>query len=143
MDELIKLHNAINQLINNWDSLIDKFIRDFEPYFIDIVQDQLSKGKGGNGGNLDTYASNEYARFKKSIGSISSPIADLKLTGDFYEGMTMDDNLEIFSTDWKDELLHRQFGDDITEVSTDNMNKLIKDQILPEFEAFIKKQLGL
>ena len=143
MDELIKLQKNLDNLLRNWDRLIKQFILDFEPDFIDLVQDQLRKGKGGDGGNLDSYISTEYARFKRAIGSISSPIADLRLTGSFYEGMIMNNDFVIFSTDSKDRMLHQMYGDDITEVSTPNLNKLIKDQILPEFEDFIKRKLGI
>ena len=143
MDELIKLHNNINNFVNNWDSLIHEFIMSFEPDFIDMVQDQLSKGQGGDGNNLESYSSDVYAKFKQSIGSLSSPIADLKLTGDFYEGMIMNDDFVIFSTDSKDKMLHQMFGDDITEVQDKNMAKFIKEQMLPEFEDFIKKHLGI
>lgn len=143
MDELIRLHKALTNLIQNWDSLIKQFILDFEPLFVDTVTDQLSKGKGGDGNNLESYASDEYAKFKKSIGSISSPIADLNLSGDFYSGMTMNDSFEIFSTDWKDSVLHQMFGEDITEISEANLSNIIKEQILPEFEAFIKTKLGI
>jgi len=143
MDELIRIHKALTNLLQNWDSLIKKFLLDFEPDFIDIVQEQLSKGKGGDGNNLDVYASDEYTEFKKGIGSISAPIADLKLSGDFYEGMVMNDDFTILSTDWKNDLLHQMFGDDITEVSDKNLARIIEEQILPEFEDFIKKQLGI
>lgn len=143
MDELIKLHNALTNLISNWDSLIDKFLLEFEPYFIDIVNEQLDKGKDGDGLNLEPLYSPFYSSFKKSIGSLSAPVPDLKVTGEWREGMTMNKDFEIFSTDFKDSSLRIRYGDNITEVQTENMNKLIKDQILPEFEAFIKIKLGL
>ena len=68
MDQLIKIHRNLSLLLNNWDANIKRFILDFEPLFVDTVQSQLSKGKGGDGGNLDPYASDEYAKFKKMYG---------------------------------------------------------------------------
>lgn len=143
MDELIRIQKAIQLLLNNWDSLVHKFILSNEPLFVDTVHSQLEKGEAGDGSKLDTYSTPDYSRFKKAIGSMSSPIADLKLTGDFYGGMIMNNNLEIFSTDWKNNLLKQMWGDDIMEVQDNNLDKIITEQILPDFEHYIRKQIGL
>lgn len=141
MDELQALYNKIDFLIKNWNTLVNKFILEFEPQFIDIVHSQLRSGKDGDGNSLDTYVDPEYTKFKKAIGSSSAPIADLFVTGDFYQGMKMDESFDIFSTDYKNDSLHRKYGEAITEVQEGNMNALIQQQILPEFIEFILSKI--
>lgn len=141
MDEIIKLHKRLTALLSKWDRFVDDFILDNEALFIDTVHDQLRHGKGGDGGRLDSYSTDEYSKFKKAIGSISSPIADLYVSGDFYEGMSMDNAFKINSSDWKNDVLKQMWGDDIMEVSDSNLNILIKEELLPNFIAKIEHEL--
>jgi len=143
MDELIKLSDNINHITTNWDNMVNEFILINEPLFIDTVHEQLTQGKGGDGSTLYAYQSPEYAEYKKAIGSISSPIADLKVTGDFYEGMKMKSDFSIASSDWKNDALVKKYGADIMEISDESMEKLIKSQLLPNFLAYISNLMGL
>jgi hypothetical protein len=141
MKELKQLAANIKYLNDNWNVIIDNFIRSFEPDFVDIVQSQLIKGEDGNAQKLDEYRSQTNATFKKSIGSVSSPYADLKLEGDFYDGMFMNKFYEIRSRDWKEAKLVDKYGDAILDPSENNLTEFLNNQMIPEFYALIDKLL--
>ena len=138
MKDLIQLGNNIKYLNDNYSRIIDVFIKSFEPDFIDIVQDQLRRGYDGDGDRLAEYRSNSYAKFKKALGSISSPIADLYAEGDFYDGMTMK-GFDIISTDSKSAALQNKYGTAILDPDESTLDKFMIDQMIPEFEALIEK----
>lgn len=86
---------------------------------------QLSEGKLSTGQNISpNYESDDYAKFKKSIGSKSSPIPDLILTGAFTEGINVDiqGNRILFdSSDEKTNHLESKYSFDIFGVTDKNL----------------------
>lgn len=141
MDQLKQFSNNISQLNNNWASVIDEFFNKFESDFIDMIQDQLLHGEDGAGNKLQEYASGIYSSYKKTIGSISSPVADLKVTGDFYDGMYLNKFNEIDSTDWKTSKLIEKYGDSILDPQEDRLNNFVNEQIIPELMDFLETKL--
>ena len=65
-------------------TVLDEVLKRFTPELLDLNTSQLEEGKASDNTNVGTYVDSEYAKFKKLIGSKSSPIVDLKVTGDFY-----------------------------------------------------------
>ncbi len=84
---------------------------------LDLNIAQLDEGKDSLGNLLMEYASEEYAQFKKALGS-KAPfgIPDLKLEGDFREGFVLiieGNEFRIDSTDEKAGELAFKYGQDI------------------------------
>lgn len=59
----------------------------FEAELIDKNIEQLSKGEQSTGDKTTPYASEDYKKYKKNIGSKSGDYADYILEGDFTEGI--------------------------------------------------------
>lgn len=88
----------------------------------DINRDQLTKGVLSSGDRTEEYASLSYINDKVSIGSISVPNMDFKLTGSFHEGINV--NKEGFnSTDSKADYLIANWGEDILGIAPSNEQK--------------------
>ena len=84
---------------------------------LDLNIAQLDAGQDALGNLLMEYASEEYAQFKKALGS-KAPfgIPDLKLEGDFREGFVLlveGNEFRIDSTDEKAFDLSNKYGQDI------------------------------
>lgn len=109
--------------------------------FADLITGQLEQGIKGDGENLKTYASAEYAAFKRSIGSKSSPVTDLKLTGAYHRSIMLEaskDKAAIVSTDNKDEELSLKYGDEIKQLTPES-KKEGRQQIKPDMQIRINK----
>lgn len=88
----------------------------------------LEKGFLSTGERTPTYENPDYAKYKKAIGSKSSPFIDLKLTGDFHAGFYVKEKsgkIEFGSTDEKESDLQRQYGKDIFGVNTEDFESQI------------------
>jgi len=100
----------------------------------DLNVTNMEQGLMSNGKNISPeYQSSEYAEYKSSIGSISSPTPDLKLTGDFHEGVfakISGENIEFGSTDEKESDLQRQYTDDIFGVQEDQLEEVIDETLV-------------
>jgi len=109
--------------------------------FEDLVTGQLSEGKDGDGDDLLQYQSDEYAAFKKSIGSKSSPVADLKLTGAYHRSIMLETtkkSASIVSRDEKDAELTFKYGDAIKQLDEES-KKEGRLQIKPDIQEQINK----
>jgi hypothetical protein len=118
--------------------LVVSALSNYEAEIIDLNTSQLEQGKLSTGKDTEEYLSDNYAKFKKSIGSISSPKADLKLTGDFYDGFNIDFKsyqLIFESTDSKAPKLERQYSIDIYGLTDKNKAEALeyaKDDVINE-----------
>ena len=134
----IQLHTNLKKVINNFDKIVDTVIHEYEAELIDLNTGQLEKGIAPDGIEIEPpYAFDEYARFKKSIGS-KAPlgIPDLKLTGDFYsrfETKITPNYIEISSGDSKAPELENKYGEDqiygLTESNKKEFVQLIKEPL--------------
>lgn len=119
-------------------SLIVKAASNHLDELADLNVDQMTKGVMSNGKSIaPEYQSAEYAEYKSSIGSISSPTPDLKLSGDFHEGVfakISGNELEFGSTDDKESDLQRQYTDDIFGVTDENLTETIDDTLIEEID---------
>lgn len=81
----------------------------------DLNVSNLEQGELANGKRTDKYASTVYSTYKRAIGSKSTPYMDLKLEGDFTEGINVkvSSKIEFGSTDEKAEMLQQRYSKDI------------------------------
>lgn len=113
-----------------WEILLEEVVEVVDTEIIDLNTSQLEVGRDSLGEMLDTYASSNYAIYKKSIGS-QAPlgIPNLKLEGDFYRGFICNaerGDIVITSRDSKTGKLKEKYGDDIF-----GIEKGLKDILLP------------
>lgn len=138
------LSKRIGSVIRNFEKLIDRAVLDNEEEILDLNTAQLSVGKDSLDMFLDEYASEEYAEFKKAMGS-EAPlgIPDLKFEGDFYRGFTLevqDDFYIIYSTDEKNDKLVFKYGTSIFGL-TEKSIILNKPNLLESFLKELKNEL--
>lgn len=102
----------------------------------------LEKGFMSTGEKMVQYENADYARYKKAIGSKSSPYTDLKLTGDFHEGFYVKEKsgkIEFGSTDEKESKLQRQYGKDIFGVNTPDFESQIDSDVVNIIDKTLMK----
>ena len=115
--------------------LFAQCVEENKEYIADLNTLQLAVGKDSNDKSLYPYASDDYAKYKKAIGS-EAPLGtpNLKLTGDFWEGFEAkadkDANVFITSTDSKTGKLKQMYDDDIFGL-TDKSKADLKTVLLP------------
>lgn len=136
-----KLKSLPNELVTFFEKVIERNFAELE----DINTDQLIKGKNAEGSNLARYKSASYARFKKSIGSKSSPIADLKVTGDFHRALkikkTGKGEFEFYNTDEKAPLLLQKYPN-VLGLSDKSKEEFTQDQLIDEMREMILQHLS-
>lgn len=114
----------IEDVIQSLPSIISQAIARHDDEFIDLNTSQLEEGKLSTGQNISpNYVSNEYAQFKKAIGSKSSPVPDLKVEGNFYKNFYLKmsgKNIAIGSDDEKAAKLTREYTDNIYGIAPKN-----------------------
>lgn len=80
-EHLIK---TLEQLPKLMPRMFDAIIKDNIEELEDLNAEQLELGEDAKMDSLAKYRNPDYARMKKAIGSLSSPVADLKLTGEYH-----------------------------------------------------------
>lgn len=100
----------------------------------DLNVEQMEQGLLSTGGNISpNYETEAYSQYKKSIGSKSSPTPDLKLTGDFHDGVfskVSGDNIIFGSTDEKSSKLQLHYTKDIFGVTTGGLIETIDSDVV-------------
>lgn len=132
-----RLLNNVKQLQKDIPGIVVETMMEFKEEIIDLNTSQLEKGKLSTGENISPdYKLSEYARFKKSRGSIAPlGVPDLKLEGDFYEGFNIDKvsgGILIDSDDSKASKLEDKYSSNIYGL-TDQNKEEVKEMILPTF----------
>lgn len=131
--------NAITNLIN----VLQELPKQLPKFFVDVVNEhkdevedinaeQLSLGKDAKGDDLRTYRSPSYARFKKSRGSKSSPVADLKLTGKYHRAITVKQtgrDFQVTNTDSKFQELNKKYPDHLG-INDDGKTEMADDFLI-------------
>lgn len=98
----------------------------------DLNRDNLSKGMLSSGEQTMEYASIGYTNYKASLGSVSVPNMDFKLTGSFHAGIDAKVGNEIAfnSSDSKTSNLLSRFGNDLLGVTTENLIETTDSEIV-------------
>lgn len=142
--------------IKKLDRFIDKIksipIEDFigdslseeNEYVVGLIGEQHEEGIDGTGGEIrPKYTTERYARFKRSIGSTTSPTPDLKVTGEFrrkIKGRVRKDRMDIFGESKKTPFLKKRYGNPILDHTQENIGN-IGTRILPTLQKDTKKYL--
>jgi hypothetical protein len=130
--------------IDVWEILSHVIEKHFD-ILIQIVQDQLSEGQKETGAMPD-YKSDVYAHLKERYVPTYKvyPTTDLRVTGEFYQGIKCQLNLmgiTIESMDSKAKGLEKKYGSGIYVPNDFNLKKFI-DQIVDEFREDLLKALS-
>jgi hypothetical protein len=98
----------------------------------DLNRANLSKGKLSSGDDTMEYKTIAYTNKKASMGSISVPKMDFKLTGDFHKGISVEVGNEIVfnGADGKTSMLLNMYGDDLLGVQTDDLVRTTDSDIV-------------
>ena len=125
---------------SNLEDVFRRTVLENQEEILDLNTAQLEKGIDSFGRFLEEYASEDYAQFKKSIGS-QAPlgIPNLFLEGDFYAGFILryDGQAFIFtSTDEKKDELVTKYGSDLFGLTLESQTEITPDLILTFIRIF-------
>ena len=126
------------------EGLIVKALFPLEAEMIDLNTGQLSEGLYSTGKKMEFYESDEYAKFKKSIGSKVSPVRDQKVSGDFYEGWTVEfkSNFVLFdSSDSKTSTIVKRDGIDVFGLTNKSVSELVELGLSDNFQDLFLNEL--
>jgi hypothetical protein len=129
----------------DFEKLIDTAVFDNEAELVDALTAQLQTGRDQMGDRIGEYKSNDYAEMKFNMNpKAGMGFVDLKYTGDFYSGMFLEKiekDFQIRSSDSKAEDLADRYGEWIYGLQTDNLNKVIREDILPVLQDSVRKEM--
>jgi hypothetical protein len=108
--------------------LFDEALEKVFPNIIQLIQEQLSEGETALG-SMPDYKSDVYANFKEKYVATYKiyPTTDLRVTGNLYEGIFVQNGLlsiEISSRDPKSAKLEKKYGQRIYVLNEKSMDKL-------------------
>lgn len=109
------------------DSIVQKALKPLAKDIAEENRDQLRIGMKSDGSFLPNYSSVSITKFGKKPGKIK-----LRDTGDFYEGIKPDfakTGFTLDSTDWKNEKLKADYGDEILGLSDYGLKEISRDAI--------------
>lgn len=139
------LKKAIDTIVSDLQRVADAAIDESLIDMADKNREQLSKGLNSEGVIFSYYASDAYARFKKSIGGIAPlGVTDLKLTGDFHSGILAEkqgDNILFDSRDSKAGMLTDKYGDSIFGLTDKNKADITDNYIFPIITDWLQSQI--
>lgn len=139
------LKNTVDTIVGDLKKVAIEAIDDTLPDIADKNREQLEKGLDSEGQIFSYYASENYARFKKAIGSIAPlGVTDLKLTGDFHSGIYAEragDDLSMFSRDSKAGMLADKYGDNIFGLTDENKADITNNYIFPIITDWLNSQI--
>lgn len=119
-----------------------KILKENEPALVDANIDQLMSGEDATGKLLRSYASEQYAKFKKTLNP--KGVTDLKLTGSFQEGIFVNAGSfpVIFdSTDEKTKDLKADYGNDILGLSQKSLSAVTKGYIKEDVQSLYRANI--
>ena len=127
---------------NNLLKIFNESIKETEEVAIDLLRSQLSAGESGDGGQMPSYSSKYYARYKQRIGS-EAPfgVVDLKLTGAFYSGFYLRRTAKGFiirSKDKKNNKILQRYGSEVLELNDENLTIYVNNYLIPSMLNKIK-----
>jgi hypothetical protein len=147
MSTIIEMYERFNRLSDDIDKIEMESIEKNKEIIIDTLTDkQLIYGIAGDGGKIGEYRNPLYKREKQQMNSKAGGFVDLKLTGDFYSGMTLEKGSNLFlmySKDSKAKKLEKQYSSKIYDLTNKNKNEISQENILPVFLKEIRDGLRL
>lgn len=142
--ELLAKIRAANSKI---DDIKVKAVEQNEKLILDTVKRQMRAGLKGDGTLMMDYSS-VYADYKVELPTYQAPYPtpDLYHDGDFQDGMVLNivgKEYIIDSTDDKTEYLTDHYGDEIMDLTEENIENKIKPKVTSDFVKEYKKEIGL
>jgi len=146
MGKLRDLQKRSRVLVKQWSKIRSQALEKTKEIALDIISDDqlFDKGIDGAGRKLQSYASDGYADFKSTLNP--NKVTDLKLTGNFLDGLFGDvtgDNILTDSTDSKAGQLASKYGPDHLSMTKQNTAKYAREAVLPELHDSVHKILGV
>jgi hypothetical protein len=117
--------------------VIQTAIQKNDERILEIQERQLDAGIGGDGKSLGRYKNFNYKKRWQPV--------DLKLEGDFRKKRTLtagEKSAELFSQDYKDDILVKKYGKIIHEITSQNkviVAELIKEDSQAEYKNQLEK----
>jgi hypothetical protein len=141
--ELKKLYKNTIQVSKNLKKLAANAAVANSEELSDLNREQLSEGLLSSGDSTDDYATISYVNYKSSLGSISVPKMDFKVTGTYHKSI----NVKKKGTDAvfvsKDpNKLEQRFGEDLLGIAPLNAQKsadIIESDLFKEVENGLEK----
>lgn len=129
---------------SNLEDVFRRTVLENQEEILDLNTAQLDKGIDSFGRFLEEYASDDYAQFKKSIGS-QAPlgIPDLLLEGNFRDGFVLTWKGQYFifeSTDEKEAKLIKKYGSDLFGLTIESQTE-ITPQLAETFIRLFRNEL--
>lgn len=107
----------------------------------DTNRSNLTKGELASGDQTEQYASINYTNWKSSLGSISAPNMDFKVTGRFHKGINVDiegDNIVFNNSDSKADKILNNWGEDVEGVQEKQFSDIVRPHYMPVINAKLK-----
>jgi hypothetical protein len=141
---------TIGHLIKNLEevdinNVIEESMNDTVGSFARLQRLQMLSGKNSEGRRIGRYKNAAYARKKYQLSRLAGyGNVDLRLTGDFYRGVTVDprsNSVVIDSGDYKTEILTDKYGEEIFGLNQEYAGEYSVNYLSPVAVEKIKKQI--
>lgn len=141
MEELIALRQALQQLQDGrvLVELLKEAYSSIAPEAEKLVISQLDKGERADGSSLPNYSPVSVFKYGKTAGPMN-----LHNEGFFWEGITLTvdfDGIEVIGRDEKTKMLQIRYGDNIIDLSEENINELNEDHAVYALQNIIEQKL--
>lgn len=114
-------------------------IQRFKEILIDANTSQLLEGKNSKGQSLGDYASDAYARLKRSMNPKAGGHIDLYFEGDWQNSFFLEaDHFPVLfnASDWKTNMLVTNYGEDVFGVTEQDLQKIIDGYLLQAIREY-------
>jgi hypothetical protein len=143
---------GIPEFVENFISIdFEKLVKDSvfenEAELVDALHDQLQTGRDQMGDYIGEYKDERNAKLKFSMNPRAGfNHVDLKLEGDLYSGMQLEEagkDFQIRSTDSKSEDLVKRYGEWFYGLQDHNIGKVAQEDILPVLQDNLRALLDV
>ena len=144
-DPIYDMAKRVRSLNKMLEKAAGEAVRDEEAYILELNIDQLSRGDDSKGKAIAPPYSQQYKAYKSSKGR-QTRVVDLRLEGDFYQGLYVefrDDEFEIKGQDFKTPFLKKRYGDlilGLDKVSVGKLQERLSDRIKTALESIFEQQ---
>jgi hypothetical protein len=141
---------SIGHLIDNLENLdfnnvIEESMIDTVDSFVRLQRLQMLSGQTSEGRKIGRYKSPAYAKKKYQLSRLAGyGNVDLRLTGDFYRGVTVDPrskSVAIGGADYKTEILTDKYGEEIFGLNQEYAGEYSVNYLAPVAVERIKKHI--
>jgi len=120
-------------------------LQKFKEILIDFNTSQLMSGKNSKGQSLGDYASDSYAKLKRSMNPKANGHVDLYFEGDWQESFFLEAQsfpVLFNASNWKTNLLVTNYGEDVFGIDEDNLEKFIEGYLLQAVQQYYLRKFS-